>query len=85
MAYKALIKKIMGPLPMTYGTNTVQRLLGFYVVWHLFGGHDALMAKGWGRTNLWRSRKDFQRVFGVEVEDMWPELAAALVAMRDDR
>jgi len=84
MAYKALIKKIMGPLPAVYGTNTVQRLIGFFVVWHLMGGQDGLVAKGWTRNNIWRSRKDFRNVFGVEVEDMWPELAAVLVKMRDE-
>jgi hypothetical protein len=82
--YRALVKKIMGPLPGMYGTQTVQRLLGFYVVWHLFGGEANLRAAGWQRTAIWRNRRDFSKVFGVEVEHVWPELAAKLEEMRDE-
>lgn len=74
--YGALVKKLMGPLPSLYGTNAVQRLVGFFVIWHMFGGIEPMRKAGWAETTIWRARKDFRLAFGIEVEDAWPELAA---------
>jgi hypothetical protein len=79
---RKLVKAIMGPLPMMYGTNTVQRLMGFHAVWHLFDGEAGLRNAGWSRNGIWRSRRDFSRVFGIEVQDAFPEIAETLRALR---
>jgi hypothetical protein len=67
---------------MTYGTNTIQRLIGFHVVWHLFGGREALKAAGWPERTVDRNRVEFYKVFGVPVEDAFPEISEAARGMR---
>lgn len=79
--YRTLIRKLMGPLPELYGTNQVQRLVGFFILWHLLGGDDALRKAGWSDTTIWRCHRDFRTGFGTKVEVAWPELAAAARAM----
>ena len=80
-AYWEFVKSVMGPLPALYGSNTVQRLIGFHVCWHLMGGWDGLKKAGWNRHQIWRNRRDFLEVFGIEVEDAFPDLAATAKAL----
>lgn len=75
MRYKELMAKALGPMAKRYGTTTVQRIMGFYVCWHVFGGEDQLRKAGWSDTTIWRARRDFRIAFGLDVATAWPELA----------
>jgi hypothetical protein len=63
----------------------VQRLLGFWVMWHLAGGLEPLLGeKGWlSRSWVYRQRSQFHQVMRVEVENFWPEAAAVLAKGRE--
>jgi hypothetical protein len=80
--YKDLVKATMGPLPAIYGTNTVQRLVGFHVVWHLFGGRTPLIKAGWNERSVDRNRTQFRQTFGVDVSEAFPEIAAVAESLR---
>jgi hypothetical protein len=63
--------------------SSVQRLIGFWVLWHTFGGLDDLATAGViSRTGVYTQRKEFRLVFGVDVAEFQPELAAQFAARR---
>lgn len=81
----AKVGKGMGlePLAKEVGGGVIQRLVGFWVMWHLAGGLEPLLAKGWvSRASVYRSRNEFHRHMGVEVEAFWPEAVAFFEAER---
>lgn len=62
--------------------NTVQRLLGFWVLWHLYGGIKAGVAAGaMAESSAYRQKAEFLEVFGMEVEEFAPEIAAIISKM----
>ena len=62
----------------------VQRLLGFWVMWHLAGGLEPLIARRWiTRSWVYRQRSQFHKVMGVEVEHFWVEAAEVLAKGRE--
>jgi len=71
------------PVVKEVSGRIIQRMLGFWVMWHLAGGFDGLMAKGWtSRTAIYRSRAEFHRFMGMEVEAFWPEAIAFIESER---
>lgn len=76
---------VLEPLTKRYAGHQVQRLLGFWLCWHAYGGTvDGMLAAGhWSRGNVYAQRKEFHAVFGVEVEEFLPVLAAAVQAPSD--
>lgn len=77
------VDRALGSRLQGVASATVARLIGFWVLWHLTGGFDGLKAAGWPRSTIWRSRQDFVKVFGVEVEDFLPEMVADIGAWRE--
>lgn len=64
--------------------HTVQRLIGYWAMWHIAGGLDPLIETGWmAKSNVYAQRRQFRRVFGVDVEDFLPEQAHGLGAWRE--
>lgn len=62
----------------------VQRLLGFWVMWHLAGGLEPLIERGWvSRSGVYRQRGEFHKVMGTEVENFWPEAIAFFQSERE--
>lgn len=56
--------------------HKVQRLLGFWVVWHSFGSSRLLVDSGiMARSTEHLQRQEFREVFGCEVWELWPEEA----------
>lgn len=50
-----------------------QRVVGFALVWHHYGGMAGLLATGrWSRSGIYRQRADFYRRVGVPVESWSP-------------
>lgn len=60
--------------------GTVTHLLGFWLCWNIYGGHDAMVKAGWAQSSVYRSRALFRRVMGCEVEDFMPVHAEMLRA-----
>jgi hypothetical protein len=72
-SYREAVDPLFAPVATGVAHATVSRLVGFWVTWHLMEGFDAMTAAGWSRGTVWKNRVEFRRVFGVEVEDAWPE------------
>jgi len=71
---------VIMPVAQALSGRIVQRLLGFWVLWHTYGGTmSALIDEGvMSRAKVYQNRSDFVAAFGVNVEDWQPELAALL-------
>ena len=76
---RELAVDLVRPVAKRYAGHKVQRLLGFWVLWHSHGNMSALVASGiLSRSGAYTQRAEFLRVFGVNVEDWHPELGVQL-------
>jgi hypothetical protein len=63
--------------------QTVEHLLGFWVLWHTTGGLEPLIGqKVISRSSVYSQRSQFHRIMHVEVENFWPEAVAFMAAER---
>lgn len=76
---RAALEAAVTPLARRVAANTIQRLLGFWVLWHTYGSLSAIVDAGlMKRATVYKARADFVDVFGVNVEDWLPEIAEQL-------
>lgn len=76
-----LAGQIPGVSPVAYGIarSTVQRLLGFWLMWHIFGGRSGLLGAGvMAESTMYRQINEFRRVFGQDVDVWGADVAARL-------
>jgi hypothetical protein len=76
--YEAVAKKVLGPVAMQVAGHQVQRLLGFWVLWHMMGSVEGMRLVGLAENSIYRNKKEFEQVFKCKVEDFLPELSAAI-------
>ena len=78
-ALEGLLRPVVAPAGRMYAGHKIQRLLGFWVLWHMMGGRDGVLkAQMVSRGGEWNQRSEFREAFGVEVQDFMPEVAAVL-------
>jgi hypothetical protein len=78
-ALEDLLRPALEPLAKKWAGHKVQRLAGFWLLWHTMGGLDGLLASGlWSRANVYAQRHEFLVVFGCEVEAWMPGLVERL-------
>lgn len=68
--------------------SKVTKLLGFWLMWHMLGGLRGLIDLGaYTTSSAYRIRGEFVEVFGLDVEEFWPQFAAVVreAAKRDDQ
>jgi hypothetical protein len=76
-----MLTPVVMPLARVHSGHKVQRLMGFWACWHMSGGYRGLLDSGcWAKSGLLRQKVEFRQVFGMTVEEAWPEVTAALVA-----
>ena len=46
------------------GTTVVEDMIGFWVMWHLYGGFEGLEEFGMHKSTIWRKVARFRRVTG---------------------
>lgn len=57
-----------------FAGHQVQRMLGFWMMWHAWGGREALIESGvLSRSNVYLQRALFSAIFNVDVDDFLPE------------
>lgn len=58
------------PVASGYARQVTQRLLGFAMLWHIFGGfHEIIDAGAVAQSTAYREAKEFRQVFGMTVEE----------------
>lgn len=80
---REILERVLGPLvaPLTLriAGTTVQRLLGFWVLHATYGDLFGLVDAGvFSRAGVYKWSKEFRDLFGVEVGEFLPEIAAQL-------
>ncbi len=77
--YMALVEPMLLPAAEEVSRHAVQHLVGFWVLFHLAGDLDEMIAAGLSsRSSAYRNRREFLRVFGTDVDDFLPDLAAPI-------
>ena len=77
---------IPGVKPVAKGIarQTVQRLIGFWFLWHLYGAGEDIqrLVRGdlMSQASAYRQKVEFYSCFGVPVEDFLPDLAKMIRA-----
>lgn len=72
-AYCRRIERISSPVLEPAAEKLALRwtedLLGFWLMWHIYGGFEGLEAKGMHRSTIWRKVKQFRLVFKVHPDE----------------
>lgn len=73
-AYASTVNKaaapLVEPLAMAYGRRVTSDLIGFWVMWHVFGGFEGLESKaGMHRSTIWRKVAKFRKTFGAHPDE----------------
>lgn len=82
--YIEKIGTVIGPAAKSMAISRVQDMVGFWFMWHMFGGDKGLRALGYAHVSLWRQHKMFEAVIGVPVEDAWPDMKVAMQSFTPD-
>lgn len=72
-AYARSVNRAAGPvtdpLVRRVAASTVVDLIGFWLVWHLDGGFEGLLALGWNRATIYRKISAFRRYTGQHPDE----------------
>lgn len=60
---------VLRPLARRYSANKVTDLVGFWVMWHAYGGYQGLIDLGMAPTTVYRKVKWFRTVFGTHPDE----------------
>lgn len=93
-ALEAGLGPLLGPGANKLAGTHVQRLLGYWVMWRVFGGRDALIGQGFmSMSSAYKAEREFKRAFGIDVSELAltrvfgpnpPDLPGDLVQELDD-
>ena len=58
------------PLAMSYARRKMGDLIGFWMLWHIFGGFEGLeQTYGMHRSTIWRKVAKFRKAFGAHPDE----------------
>lgn len=60
---------ILRPVTEPISRQSVEDLVGFYVMWHLYGGFEGLRQFGMHPSTIWRKVARFRRVMGEHPDE----------------
>jgi hypothetical protein len=63
-AYSRGVKRAVGPLASDIAASRVDDMIGFWVLWHMYGGFEGLRGIGFPRTTIFRKVSTFRKTFG---------------------
>ena len=69
-AYVAQVTPAIEPLAKSYARRVTSDLIGFWVMWHVFGGFEGLEQQaGMHRSTIWRKIAKFRKTFGAHPDE----------------
>lgn len=63
-AYAKSVNKAALPLATKYAVNKIEGLVGFWVLWHGYGGFERLIELGYSPSSVNRRVRAFRQAFG---------------------
>jgi hypothetical protein len=67
--YVKSVEKAVRPFAANYAATKMDDLIGFWVVWHTFGGFEGLQNLGYPRTTIFRKIAAFRKLFGYHPDE----------------
>lgn len=64
-----VLEPLAGPAIKSYSAGAVSDLIGFWVMWHLYGGFDGLRELGMSRASIFRKVSTFRKIFKVHPDE----------------
>jgi hypothetical protein len=58
------VKQKVGVALLPVGTQIVEDMIGFWVMWHLYGGFEGLEEFGMHKSTIWRKVARFRKMTG---------------------
>lgn len=81
-SYRGAVEAMVRPFAAKVAGHQIQRLIGYWFLWHYYGGKKTLLDMGMlSVAGEKRQRAQFRQTFGVEVDEFFPELGAQIAAM----
>jgi hypothetical protein len=62
-------KTVLGDAIRSVSANSVSDLVGFWVLWHLYGGFEGLQGLGMSRSSIFRKTAMFRKIFGAHPDE----------------
>lgn len=67
--YVAAVGVPLQPLAKSIATSAVCDAVGFWTLWHMYGGFEGLEEMGMARTTIFRRVRIFRRIFGAHPDE----------------
>lgn len=64
-----VLEPLIGPAVKSYSAGAVSDLIGFWLMWHLYGGFDGLRELGMSRASIFRKVSTFRKIFKVHPDE----------------
>lgn len=64
-----LVRPILDPPAGAAARTVIEDLVGFWVLWHLYGGFEGLQRYGLHRATVFRKVKRFRQLFGEHPDE----------------
>lgn len=64
-----VLKPVLEPAAAAVARTGVEDLVGFWVLWHLYGGFEGLERYGYHRATIFRKVKRFRVIFGSHPDE----------------
>ena len=68
-ALRPVLEPVVEPGARAAGRAVVEDLVGFWVLWHLYGGFEGLERYGFHRATIFRKVKRFRQLFGAHPDE----------------
>lgn len=65
----AIEKTPLGDAISSISANQVSDLVGFWLLWHLYGGFEGLQRLGMSRSSIYRKVAMFRKLFGAHPDE----------------
>jgi hypothetical protein len=62
-------KTLVGDAIRSVSANSVSDLVGFWMLWHLYGGFEGLQGLGMSRSSIFRKTALFRKLFGAHPDE----------------
>lgn len=72
-AWETALQPLLEPVTKKYAGTVIERLLGYWVLVHTFGGREEVVEMGLlGKATAYKREAEFEKVFGKTVYDLPP-------------
>ena len=84
--FRPAVDTLLGSAIKSFSAGTVSDLVGFWLLWKMYGGFEGLRDLGMSRSSIYRKAALFRRLFGAHPDEFeFPGVAIDLEAYWADQ